>query len=49
MLTAPIDFYYSRKENTIEVSGYLPSNVWLPTFFKISSFVFIIRKKLITL
>jgi len=39
----PIDFH-NRKNNTIEVFG--PSTVWLQIFFKISSFVFIRRKKL---
>ncbi len=42
-LLVPIDFH-SRERNTIEVNGG-PSTVWL-IFFKISSFMFNIRKKL---
>jgi len=38
--------YYLVKDNTLEVSGF-PSTVWLPTFFKISSFVQNRTKKLI--
>ncbi len=42
-LLVPIDFH-SRERNTIEINGG-PSTVWL-IFFKISSFMFNIRKKL---
>jgi len=35
-----------EKKNTMEVNA-VPSTVWLPTFFKMSSFVFNRIKKLI--
>ncbi len=47
-LTGAIDFNSMKKnKNTMEVNGYRQLFWWLPTFFKISSFVFNRRKQFI--
>ncbi len=42
-LTVAIDFHNMKKK--YNGSQWLPSNIWLPTFFKISSMQYVQHKK----